>query len=184
MADVYYFAFGANIDPAMMAAITGRTDLVGYPARLYGYRLGIQRLDQIPLNPRRILEQARGKNFRSYVLIPDANSSVFGMVWAMDREARRLVENWELVDSEVGPELAWHTRIPLDSISTIDRKVIYGLETEVIGDGQVVDETQVVDGQSYEPYLMDPEKMHQIAQRERELFFTRLGEGAPNKETL
>lgn len=75
---IFYFGYGANRDPKMMEAITGKKNLVGRPAVLKGYSLCVQRLDQVPdtiapsapapVSPRTILKDNWSPTFTSYII--------------------------------------------------------------------------------------------------------------------
>ncbi|MBP9716517.1 MAG: gamma-glutamylcyclotransferase [Candidatus Levybacteria bacterium] len=179
---IYYFGYGANADPAMMEAITGRSDLKGKPAVLMDHRLEIQRLDQIPTNPRRILEEAWGPDFRTYVAIPERGPRINGIIWKIDEEARKFIRNWELVEGEVGPELAWRKEAHLSSVVLQSGgSSVYGVQTEVLGDGQTFDQSLMVDGTTdYPLFLMPRETVLRAAILERETYLARIGmEGRP-----
>lgn len=177
---INYFGYGANADPAMMEAITGRSDLVGKPAVLMDHRLRIQRLDQVPTNPRRILEEAWGPHFRTYVAIPERGTRINGIIWKIDEEARKLIRNWELLEEEVGPELAWRKEAhPSSVVLPNGGGSVYGIQTEVLGDNQTYDESITV-AENYPLFLMPRETVLRSAAAEREAYFARIEtEGKP-----
>ncbi len=177
---VNYFGYGANADLKMMQAITGRADFIGRPAILTGHRLGIQRLDQVPIVPRRILEEAWGPSFQTYVAVPESGSMINGVLWRIDEEARKLIRNWELVEEEVGLELAWRKEAHLASVALPNGVSAYGIQTEILGDDQAFDEATVVDGTNYPLFLMPRESVLKAATLEREAYLARIGmEGKP-----
>lgn len=169
--DILYFGYGANMDKGMIKAITGQKNLNGIPAILYGYKLGVQKIDQIPSVPQKSLRGNWGDNFRSYVIFQDNDSKVKGVVWKLTETSRRLVRIWEHVDHEVGKEQSWYTQISLPVIETVDGNKIHGAETEIITEDQEVDESVIVNGLDYPPYLMKPDNMFKIASIDRDIFF-------------
>src|SRR3990170_7671433 len=96
---VLYFGYGANSRREMMEAITGNPHLVGHPAALKGFRLCVQRLDQVPEAARKILRDHWPESFESYIIKPGSESDeVAGTVWDLTPLERELVRDWELVD--------------------------------------------------------------------------------------
>ena len=177
---INYFGYGANADPAMMEAITGRSDLVGKPAVLTDHRLVIQRLDQVPTKPREILEEAWGPDFRTYVAVPERGSRINGVVWKINEKSRKLIRNWELVEEEVGQDLAWRKEAHLTSVALPLGVSVYGIVTEVLGEEQAFDESAAIDGTNYPLFLMPREDVLRAATLEREAYLARIGiEGKP-----
>jgi len=163
-----YFGYGANKTPEMMKAITGNSQLVGEPAVLSGYDLGIQRFDQIPdkvlsgsmlpASPREIIRGAwkDPEKFETYVIKP-GESAVDGTVWELTDVERELVRNWELVGDWYKEIMA---KVRLEDGTKIE------IQTEILGDGQGVD--RLVDGLIYPPFLNDIREFEGVANRVRE----------------
>ncbi|MCL5432650.1 MAG: gamma-glutamylcyclotransferase [Patescibacteria group bacterium] len=172
---ILYFAYGANMDKGMIRAITGNDRLVGRPAILDGYEIGIQRIDQTPKDVEKLLRNSWGDDFKTYVIYPRLGAKVKGMVWELTETERRLVRNWEFVEKEVGPRFSWYKQVLIDRVSTPEGGTIEGLETEILGDGQEIDGTIKVDGLNYEPYLMNPGEMWRIASEDLKSFLEREG---------
>ncbi len=82
-----YFGYGANKSAEMINAITGEKPK-GYSAVLYGYKLCIQSLKDIPPKPRSVLS-FWGKGFRSYIIVKENNSKVNGTLWFLSRDGLR-----------------------------------------------------------------------------------------------
>ncbi len=183
---VLYFGYGANRDPQMIAAILGRPakELVGQQAVLEGYRLAIQRLDQVPdtvlpkapapISPRALLKECWDDDFKSYVALADPEGKILGTIWEMTRDERERVRDWELVD------FGWYVDYEGYAVTAEGARVpIIG---ERLGDGQTVDHE--VDGMDYETWLQDPEKFKIIAEKARREYDERLQgpEGPSNPE--
>lgn len=187
---VYYFGYGANRDPRMISAITGRSEaeLKGQPSVLEGYTLAVQRLDQLPnkvlstapypASPRQIVHNAWGDQFESYVIKVDPNGRVVGTVWELTPLERERVRDWELL------EFGWYHDVEA-SVRLEDGSEI-SIVTEAIDDSQEVD--REVNGEDYETWLLDPNKFETIATKARAEFDERTHispEGKPktNPET-
>ena len=167
--NVMYFGYGTNSDPKMIAAILGKTetDLKGTPAILEGFNLAIQRLDQVPdsvsptapanISPRDLLKENWGVDFLSYVIMPNTEGWVSGVIWELTPDERERVRDWELVDS------GWYE----DCEGTV--RTAAGQEipiiTEMLGGGQSVD--HIVDGLNYETWLDSPAKFIKVAEKAR-----------------
>jgi len=161
---VHYFAYGANRSLEMMGAITGNKNLVVSPTVLKGYELCIQKLNQIPDAPRKLLQDIWPENFSSYVIRPSSNkdNQVAGVLWELTPLERELVRDWELI------EMGWYKDEKVKV--TKDGKEIE-VETEVLGDGQRVD--RVVDGTDYPTFLNELGNFQKIANNAREEYFER-----------
>lgn len=141
---VLYFGYGANREPAMMEAITGNANLVGKPAVLRGYELCVQRLDQVPDIPRRILDASWSPKFTSYTIRTGApDDEVYGTLWELTPLERELVRNWELID------LGWYRDMQV-KITTEDGQEIEA-RTEGLREGLEID--REVDGREYKSFL-------------------------------
>jgi hypothetical protein len=170
---ILYFAYGANMDGGMIKAITGNDHLVGRPAILEGFKLGVQRIDQVPRDVEVSLRNTWGDDFKTYVIYPEEGAKVKGTVWELSQLERKAVQNWELVEDEVGPRLAWYKQTFVSQVITPDGAVIEDLETEILGDGQEIDSAIAVDSLDYNPYLMRPEDMWRIAEDDLKAFLER-----------
>lgn len=182
---VSYFAYGANRDPRMMAAITGNQSLIGIPAVLEGYQLCIQRLDQIPdivfptspapISPRDLLKQSWPETFESYIIKPKKGSKVHGNLYKLTPQERELVRDWELID------FGWYKDEKGIAVTSDGKKV--DVVTEGLRQDQEVD--REVLGEDYNPWLNSPEDFERVAEKSRREFFERMGittEGSVRKE--
>lgn len=180
---VLYFGYGANRDPRMISAITGRpiAELTGRSAILEGYNLAVQRLDQVPdraldsapapLSPRQMLADW-GEDFRSYVIHPEENGRVSGTVWELSTEERELVRDWELVD------FGWYKDCEGQALTKDGQEI--SIVSEMLGDGQQIDHE--VNGLQYETWLQDPIQFEIIAERARREYYQRLKQDGPGAD--
>ncbi len=180
---VLYFGYGANRDARMIAAILGKPaeQLVGRPAVLQDYQLGVQTLEQIPdtvmpnapepKSPRQILRNVWGEGFESYVIEYHPGCKVSGTVWELTPEERERVRDWELFD------YGWYEDCEGKAISEDGSEI--DVITEKTRNDQVLD--REVDGMDYETWLADPVKFEYIAKRVRQEYDTRLAESELNR---
>src|SRR3989344_2047062 len=174
MEKVFYFGYGVNKEPKMMRWITGNPNLKGKPAVLRGYKLCVQRLDQVPdtvfptapvpVSPRTILKDNWGESFTSYTIKEDPEDEVHGTLWELTLQDRELVRDWELID------FGWYKDLKV-KIETEDSQEIE-VQTEGIGDGQGYD--REVNGTNYETWLNLPVEFERVATKSREDYFARL----------
>lgn len=143
---MFYLGYGANSDQDMINAITGRV-LSGQKAHITGFELCVQKLENVPEIPRKILKRAWGDSFESYV-IKEGLGRVYGTLWEMTTIDRDHISKWELI-----PE-GWYTPVNVEAILEDGSKVRSATE-------MIVDQTvnRVVDGKNYKTYLMDKRKM-------------------------
>lgn len=178
---VLYFGYGANRESRMMAAITGNPDLVGRSAVLKGFRLCVQRLDQVPdtvsptspapVSPRKILQNNWPETFESYTIKPDKKSEVHGVIYELTALERELVRDWELID------FGWYKDTKGKAVTKDGREV--EVVTEALGDGQEVD--REVNIENYNPWLNSPEDFERVAEKARREFFERTGQTPEGK---
>lgn len=183
---VLYFGYGANRDARMIAAITGKTveQLVGHPAVLQDYQLGIQGLEQIPdtvppnspadISAREILRRGWGDGFESYVVEYRPGQKVRGTIWELSPEDRERVRDWELLD------YGWYEDCEGKAITAEGTEI--DIVTERIrGDQKIGRE---VDGMNYETWLADPERFEEVAERVRHEYDERLSETEINRPKI
>lgn len=172
---ILYFGYGANSQREMMGAITWNQNLVGQPGTLKGFKLCIQKLNQvpdtvfpaspIPISPKKILEESWHDNFETYIIKPgEETDEISGTVWELTPLERELVRDWELVD------FGWYKDLKGKAITKDSQEV--DVQTEGLREGQEVD--REVNGISYEPFLNRLEDFQRVAQRSREEYFERL----------
>lgn len=173
---VLYFGYGANRDQKMMEWITGTKELKGTPAVLKGYKLVVQRLDQIPdlalsaapapFSAREMVVMNWPEDFTSYTIKEDPEGEVHGTLWELSPQDRDLVRDWELID------FGWYKDLKV-TVKTEDGRELE-VQTEGIGDGQEYD--REVDGSNYETWLNPPAEFERIATKSRQEYFERLTE--------
>lgn len=106
---ILYFGYGANSRKEMMEAITGNKNLNGQPGVLRGFKLFVQKMNQVPdsvfpgapapISPKVILKPNWGDDFETYIVKPAGEKDeVAGTVWELTSLQRELVRDWELVD--------------------------------------------------------------------------------------
>ena len=185
-AKVLYFAYGANRDVRMIAAITGvpAEELVGHPAILQDYQLGIQGLEQIPdtvppnspadISVREILRNGWGDEFESYVIEYKPGQKVLGTIWELTPEQRERVREWELLD------YGWYEDCEGKAITADGDEI--DVVTERIREDQVLG--REVDGMNYETWLADPERFEAIAKRSMLEYDERMAESEINRPKI
>ena len=94
----YYFGYGADREPEMIKAIIGHNAIDMGEATISGYGLYIQKLADIPLPARTILQKSWGNSFISYVIKPLKGSKVYGRLFSINSVEIKQVDIWELVD--------------------------------------------------------------------------------------
>lgn len=174
---IWYFGYGANKMPEMMGAILGKNPdtLQGTPVTLPGYKLGVQKFDQIPdtlapgshlpVSVRKIIAGSwkEPEKFETYVIKP-GEGEVQGTVWELTMEERDLVREWELVGD-------WYKEVNVEA-TTKDGQIVK-VQTEILGDGQEIDHE--VDERDYQPFLNDLEEFRRVAEKSRQEYFERTG---------
>lgn len=170
---ILYFGYGANRDPKMMEWITGNKNLVGTQGVLKGYRLCVQRLDQVPdsvfstapvnVSPKEILEESWKEDFETYIIKPDANSEVAGTIWELSSQDRELVREWELID------FGWYKDMKGKAVTKDGKEM--DVQTEGLREGQGIDKE--VHGKDYPPFLNKLEDFQRVAEKARREYFER-----------
>jgi hypothetical protein len=144
-----FFGYGAYRDKErieVILRISGFTgdDLTiegGFGARIDGYILAIQNLQQIPEASRASLSKAWGGNFRCYT-IKAGVGQVTGVLWALSEKQFKAVKEWEC-------DGIWREFVEVEVITT-DQHKLKTLADKAINDNEVV---QIVDGLNYESHL-------------------------------
>lgn len=187
MNKVLYFGYGANSQQEMMEAITGNKNLVGKPGILKGFKLCIQRRDQVPdtvfpnspvkISPRKILDGNWGKDFETYIIkLGEETDEVMGTVWELTTLERELVRDWELVD------FGWYKDMK-GKAEILTGKII-DIQTEGLREGQEVD--REIDGKNYNLFLNRVEDFQRVAEKARKEYLERTGmqEGVLSKRLV
>lgn len=171
---VLYFGYGANSQREMTEAITGNKHLVGHTGVLKGFKLCVQRMDQIPnsvfptspvpVSPRQILKESWKDDFETYIIKPgEETDEVAGTVWELTPLERELVRDWELVD------FGWYKDMKGKAVTRDGTEV--NVQTEGFREGQEVD--REVDGKNYKPFLNRLEDFERVAEKARREYFER-----------
>lgn len=174
MGTINYFGYGAMEDEQIIEAVLGRKPDFE-PAKLYGFELCVQRIDQVPddivdtapvqLSAQGILRQSWPDNFESYTIRAAASGVVRGTIWQLvDPLERKRLRDWELID------FGWFE----DTTVTAETdEATVEVVTERLRAGQDID--RVVTGFNYPRLLQPKEKIIQVAHKARREFDDRLG---------
>lgn len=92
---IRYFGYGAMKSLDMVAAVTGRGDVIGAVCSLKGFELIVQRLPDVPDVLRNVLRETWGSNYGAYRIRPKEGSYVNGVAWEISAEELELIRNWE-----------------------------------------------------------------------------------------
>lgn len=171
---ILYFGYGANSQREMMEAITGNKNLVGQQGILRGFKLCIQKMDQIPdsafptspaqISPKKIIEENWGPEFETYMIKPgEVTDEVAGTVWELTPLQRELVRDWELVD------LGWYKDMKGKAVTKDGKEV--EIQTEGFREGQEVD--REINGKEYLPFLNRVEDFQRVAEKSRREYLDR-----------
>jgi hypothetical protein len=155
---VYLFGYGADREPELIRAVTGRKPWVVGTALLEGYELRVQRLDEVTGrggSAQKILRRVWGDGFISYAIVPRDGGVVRGTLYKLSLHDRHLIDAWEMVD------LGWYNKAFVE-VSLGSGKV-YGAETQVLGPNQ--EASQAVDGLDYSSWLLPKDHMLRAAAR-------------------
>ena len=166
---ILYFGYGANSQREMMEAITGNKKLVGQPGVLKGYKLCVQKMNQVPdsvfpnspvpVSPKQILKESWGDDFETYIIKPGRETDeVSGMIWTLTPLERELVRDWELVD------FGWYKDIKGKAVTKDGQEV--DIQTEGFREGQEVD--REVYGTNYPSFLNKLGDFQRVAEKHEE----------------
>lgn len=154
---VLYFGYGTLSSSEMMKAIIGRKPK-GTRAKLNNYELCIQKWKEIPSSAKRILRENWNSKFLSYFIRPKKGKTVFGKVWYLTKQEKKLVENWELIG-------LWYQSV---KVRVRDyRGNIIKAESYMINDKNI---KQAVNGKNYKMFLNKGSKMFKVARLVREKY--------------
>ena len=143
---INYFGYGAMSSSVAMESVIGRVPK-GVLGTAQDMKLCIQSLDDLPIATQEILRRKWPANFRSYTITPQEGSVVAGMVWEITAEERKLIEEWELVDT------GWYMVMDV-RVATQDNKKIEAT-TEAMGLNQAY--SSEADGELYPKFLNSEE---------------------------
>ncbi len=161
---INYFGYGSNRDLAMMAAMVGRKNISGVPARLLGYALCIQKIKDIsgkvlktapsPRSPREILTNCFDNKFELYIIKPKAHAITYGTLWKLTPREVDLVKDWEM--------LAFGMQEDINAV-VVDHK---GKTIPAYTHGSLSPRlpiNRIVEGDDYEIYLVPKKKILNVA---------------------
>ena len=138
---IKFFGYGANRNRKRLREILGHEPGGGDSAILNNAILTVQTLDQIPDEPRRILEKVWGEKFRSYT-IKDGKGETVGTLWEIDENDLELLKKWEYIGD-------WREFQEV-TVKTADGTEVKAL-TDRAPEGSLT--KKVVDGLNYEDNL-------------------------------
>jgi hypothetical protein len=147
-----------------MAAMVGRKRISGLPAKLLGYALCIQKINDIsakvlktapsPRSPREILTTCFDKKFELYIIKPKAHAVTYGTLWKLTPKEIDLVKDWEM--------LAFGMQEDINGV-VIDHK---GKKILAYTHGSLstrLSINRIVEGDDYEIYLVPKKKILGVA---------------------
>jgi hypothetical protein len=155
---LYFFGYGANRDPEMIAAIIGHRPKVIGKATLENYQLRIQSFQEIPGTTSKplVLLKSWGQSFKSYEITPQPGSKVSGTLFRITLHDRHLIDKWEFADTD------WHDKV-LVKVRLQNSGKTYPARTLQLGAGQRA--KTLADGMAYDPWLQP--KSHFIRMAEK-----------------
>ncbi|HBR80942.1 MAG: hypothetical protein UX09_C0057G0005 [Candidatus Uhrbacteria bacterium GW2011_GWE2_45_35] len=148
-----YFGFGANRDPEMITAITGKKPIFGFPAILKNFELVYQSMNQIPKVAQKILKQNWANDFVSYAIKPNQNQEVCGTIWFLTNKQRAAISLWELNG------LWSYKTTSMAEINFFKIKIPVKVETEIIHS----QEHLPVSGKNYKTFIVPKNKILETA---------------------
>lgn len=161
---ILYFGYGANSQREMMESITGNKNLAGQHGVLKRFKLCIQKMNQVPDSPKKILEESWSDSFETYIIKPgEKMDEVAGTIWELTPLERELVRDWELVD------FGWYKDIKGRAVTKDGQEV--DIQTEGFREGQEVD--REVNGKDYPPFLNRVEDFQRVAEKARREYLER-----------
>lgn len=163
MSEIIFFGYGALKDPYLLKEVIGKEPRGGEGVVLSGYNLAIQELDQIPEQPRKILEKVWGKNFRSYTLVK-GQGMVEGRNWIIDEEDLEKIKKWEFIGKN-----GWREFINVTVTDSKGKNI--NVITEKIFDNQRT--TEITDGLNYTTSLNKEGKKYYSQEDEKEIILMR-----------
>lgn len=160
MNEITVFLTALLSDDELMETLTGAVVKDKEPAVLEGYDLVVQRLDQVPEIPQKIIRGSWGDNFESYNLAP-GEGRINGIKCKVTQNQWRRLDDWEF------GEFGWFVPKEVQV-----RNLVTGrserVMTMVMGEGQEFD--RKVDGENFSAYLMPKEKTLEISKIARRLY--------------
>lgn len=183
--NILFFGCGTHKDRLMMSYILGKqeSELVGKEAILQGYSLGIQRLDQTPMDPipsmsklvsvQDLLRINWGEDFQSYALVPNPTGKVSGVVWELNSDDLELIKYWELVD------FGWYDEIEV-IVKTTEAESLT-VRTVCARVGQKMD--KLIDTKEYRVWLQDHKLYKIVTEKSRQKYWEDIIKSAPAKNT-
>lgn len=154
-----YFGFGANSDPEMIRAVTGR-GAFSIPAVINGFALCIESFKNINKIAQNILRNHWDENFVSYGIVPKANASVSGRLWLLTNTQRDAVKNWEIIG-------IWSHECSLKATISI-----FGIPFSIPAESEELhgNFVTIVPGDHYEPFIVSKKKILNVAADVRKNF--------------
>lgn len=152
-------------DSDLIQTLTGESYRDAEPSILDGYDLVIQKIDQIPETPQRIIRGTWGEDFESYNLTPGLGS-IKGIKCRITEDQWARLDDWEF------GEFGWFVPKEVEVRNPCTGK-LERVMTIVMGEGQSFE--RKVDGFNFSPYLMPREKTLEVAEKARQIYNERYG---------
>ena len=144
--ELYYFGYGANKDPKIIEAVTGKSPK-GKMGYIEGFELCIQGINNLPKIPQKIIKKAWTKGFQSYAL-RKGKHKVYGRIWKINKDDLERIREWELYEE------GWFKSIRVNVVLENGSNV--KAYTDIIENQKVI---KVVNGKNYKTHLNNPEKI-------------------------
>jgi hypothetical protein len=160
------FLFSALLsDDELIQTLTGESVRAREAAVLEGYDLVVQRLDQVPEIPQRIIRESWGDSFESYNLTP-GEGHISGIKCKVTKDQWDRLDDWEF------GEFGWFVpkEVEIKNVATGETEKVM---TMVMGEGQSFD--RKVDGDNFAPYIMPRDKTLEIAVKAKGIYDERNG---------
>lgn len=138
LSTIYFFGYGSYRSKERVAEILGHVPFGGYGGIIDGYVLTFQTLDQLPAEPKEILEKIWGDSFRAYTIRP-GKGLIAGVVWELTKADTKKIRVWEF-------DGVWR-EFPDVVVKTSDGRTIHALTDVALPNQQV---KHVVDGLYYQ----------------------------------
>jgi len=167
-------------DEGMMKSMVGRDKIKGETVIFLGIGLGIQKIYQIrntiPSNtpdPKKrssqtIIRDGFNDNFELYLCIPDPKGSSHPTMWNLTQEEFDLAREWELVDQGMQEDLKG---LAITDDGKFKACIGHGLQK------MPFDFDRIILRDTYKPFIEDPVKMLEEADKSRDIFAERTKSG-------
>lgn len=171
---IQYFGYGTNRNYDMMVHMVGRESIEGIPAKMPGYELCIQKLNDIsnevmkdapaPQSPREIVRGAFNEDFELYIIRPNADTETYGTIWYLTPNELKLVHEWELL--EFGMQEV------IKGMAIGENGQMFSVDTHgTLNPNAPID--RVIEGKDYDDYIISKDEILKVADRVRKEYLER-----------